>query len=152
MADDFQIRNLDDLERAIKRIKAGDKVLRRELYSGLNRVSKGIRGQMKEAIPAALPQRGGLAATVQRSTRFNTTAKTGRNLGVTIWAKNSGHDIRTLTGRRLRHPVWGHRGFWVNQTAGVYPAVFLASFEKQKPEVQQAIIRVIEDVARKVEG
>lgn len=151
---DFQIRGADDIDALVKRIRthADAKALRKEMLSGLNRASKGVRGAMKEIIPAALPQGGGLAATIQKSTRFNTSAKSGRFAGVTIWAKNSGHDIRTLTGKRLRHPVWGNRSMWVNQTAGVDPAIFMGEFDKQKPDVQREIVRVLEDIARKVEG
>ena len=151
---DFEIRGADDVAALVKRIDAhaDKKAIRKELYAGLNRESKDVRGSMKEIIPAALPTRGGLSAQVQRGTRFTATAEAGRNAGVTIWAKSSKHDIRTLTGKRLRHPVWGNRGVWVNQTAGVQPAVFMGEFDKQKPDVQRAILRVLQDIARKVEG
>lgn len=150
---DFEIRGADDIDALVKRIRthADSKAIRKEMFQGLNRATKGVRGEMKEAIPAALPNRGGLAATIQKSTRLNTSAKSGRYAGVTIWARNSRHDIRTLTGKRLRHPVFGNRGAWVTQTAGVDPAIFTAKFEDQKPDVQRAIVRVMEDIARKVE-
>jgi len=149
---DFEVRGAEDIDRLVKRIRAhaDAKALRKELYSGLNRVSKDIRGEMKQAIPAALPRRGGLAAKVQATTRFTTSAKSGSNAGVTIWARNKSHDIRTLTGRRLRHPVYGNRSTWVNQTAGVDPAVFLAAFDKQKPFVQRKLLRVMNDIAKKI--
>lgn len=147
---DFEIRDSGDIARVVKNIRdhADSKAIRKEMFQGLNRVSKDVRGEMKEAIPAALPTRGGLSASVQGSTRSNTSARAG---GVTIWFKNRKHDIRTLTGRRLRHPVWGNRRKWVNQTEGVQPSIFMGEFDKQKPEVQRAILRVMNDIARKVE-
>jgi len=149
---DFEVRGAEDIDRLVKALRthADAKALRKELYAGLNRVSKDVRGEMKEAIPATLPQRGGLAAKVQATTRFTTSAKSGRNAGITIWARNKSHDIRTLTGKRLRHPVWGNRDRWVNQTAGVEPAVFMGAFDKQKRPVQFAILRVMNDIAKKI--
>ena len=151
---DFEIRGADDVDALVKRIRshADSKALRKELYAGLNRATKEVRGEMKEAIPAALPRRGGLAASVEGSTRFTASAKSGKNAGVTIWARNRKHDIRTLTGKRLRHPVYGNRRRWVNQTEGVEPAVFIGRFEDQKPHVQRVLKEVLESIARKVAG
>ena len=46
--------------------------------------------------------------------------------------------------------MFGNRSAWVNQTEGVEPAVWFAEFDKQKPEIQRAIVAVLDDVARKV--
>lgn len=149
---DFEVRGAADIDRLVKAINAhaDSKALRRELYSGLNRASKDVRAEMKKAIPDALPRRGGLAAEVAKTTRFTTSAKSGSNAGITIWGRNKSHDVRTLTGRRLRHPVWGNRGVWVDQTAGLKAGAFLASFDKQKRPVQFAILRVMNDIAKKI--
>lgn len=153
MAADFDVSvnsgDVDNLVRAI-RTHADAKALRRELASGLNRATKGVRGQMIQVIPSALPRRGGLAAQMQAKVRANTTAKSGKYAGVSMWFRSSGYDIRTLTGKRLRHPVFGNRGVWVDQTEGVDPAAFMGEFDKQKPDIQRAIVNVLEDVARKV--
>jgi hypothetical protein len=78
------------------------------------------------------------------------TAKSGKYAGVSMRFASSKRDLRVLTGKRLRHPVYGNRDRWVTQTAGVNPALFTAKFEQQKPEVLKAIIDVLNDVARKV--
>lgn len=149
---DFEVRGADDIDRLVKAVRrsADAKALRKEMYSGLNRVSKKMRGQMKEVIPAALPQGGGLAGLVQSTTRSRATAKSGRWAGVSIRFTNSAHDIRTLTGKRLRHPVYGNRERWVEQRKGVHPGVFMGKFEQQKPAVKRAILDVMNEVARKV--
>lgn len=141
--------DVDNLVRAV-RTHADAKALRKELYSGLNRETKDLRSQMIDKIPAALPRRGGLADQMKSKIRANTTAKSGRYAGVSVWFKSSGYDIRTLTGNRLRHPVFGNRRVWVDQTAGVDADEFMGEFDKQKPDIQRAISRVLEDVARKV--
>lgn len=141
--------DIDNLVRAIRQ-HADRKALEKELRSGLNRVTKDIRGKLIEVIPAALPRRGGLAAQMQARTTSRTSAKPGKYAGVSMRFQSRGHDIRTLTGKRLRHPVYGNRKAWVDQTEGVQPSVFLGEFDKQKPEIQREIVRVLEDVARKV--
>ena len=152
--DDMEIAGTEQIDALVSRIRehADRSALQKELNAGLNSVTKKIRGQLTEAIPSALPRRGGLAAEIQRATKFNTSAKSGRWAGVTVWGKAKGHDLRTLTGRRLRHPVWGNRGVWVNQTRGVDQTVLLAKWEDQKPEVQRAISEVLEQVARRIVG
>lgn len=149
---EVEIRGADDIGALVKRIRehADAKALRKDLYSGLNRATKEIRGQLIEVIPAALPRRGGLAEQMKARTTSRTTAKSGKYAGVSMRFSSRGHDIRTLTGKRLRHPVFGNRARWVDQTEGVEPSVFTGEFEKQKPEIQRAILAVLNDVARKV--
>jgi hypothetical protein len=151
---DFEIRGADDVDALVRRMRthADAKAIRKEMYQGLNRSTKGVRADMKDAIPKALPRGGGLAGEVQSSTRFNTSAKSGRNAGVTIWARNRRRDLRLLMGKRLRHPVFGNRRNWVTQTAGVNPDVFGKAFEDQKHDVARDITRVMENIARKVES
>lgn len=149
---DFEIKGADDIDALVKRIRthADAKALKKELYGGLNRASKQIRGELIEVIPAALPRRGGLAEIVKAKTTSRVSAKTGKYAGLSMRFSARGHDIRTLTGKRLRHPVFGNRKAWVNQTEGVDPSVFLGKFEEQKPEIQRALLAVLNDVARKV--
>lgn len=143
--------DIDNLIRSIR--KHGDRrALERELRAGLNRATKPVRGQLVEIIPAALPQRGGLAEQMKSKTTSRISAKSGKYAGVSMRFASRGHDIRTLTGKRLRHPVYGNRSAWVDQTAGVEPTVFVGEFEKQTPAIQRDIARVMEDVARKVCG
>ena len=149
---EVEIRGAEDIDKLVRAIRthADAKALRRELYSGLNRVTKDLRGELIEVIPAALPRRGGLADLMKSRTRSRTTAKSGKYAGASMRFEAKGLDIRTLTGKRLRHPVFGHRGTWVDQTEGVDPAIFTARFEQQKPRVQDAILGVLNDIARKV--
>ena len=141
--------DVDNLVRAL-RAHADSKVLRRELTKGLNSVSKPIRERMIDRIPDALPNSGGLAARMQSMVRSNASAKSGRYAGVSIRFRSTGYDIRTLTGGRLRHPVFGNRSAWVEQSAGVHPEAFEGEFEHNKPEIQRAVLDVLEQVARKV--
>lgn len=141
----------EDVDRLVRALRqhADSKTLRRELSKGLNSVSKPIRESMVDRIPDALPNSGGLAARMQSLVRSSASAKSGKYAGVSIRFRSSGYDIRTLTGGRVRHPVFGH-SVWVDQTAGVHPEAFEGEFEKRKPEALRAVQGVLEQVARKV--
>lgn len=148
----MEVKGAQDVDDLVRRLRthADAKALKKELYSGLNRVSKSVRAHLTEAIPDALPKRGGLADRVKVRTTSRTTVKSGKYAGVSMRFSSRGGDIRTLTGKRLRHPVYGRRGAWVDQTAGVDPTVFPKAFEEQTPNIQRAVLRAMEDVARKV--
>lgn len=144
--------NADDIERLVRNIRgaANRKELEKQLRGGLNRVTKDIRGHLVQVIPATLPKRGGLANTIAQATKSRTSVKGGKWAGVSMVFSARGHDIRTITGKRLRHPVFGNRNAWVEQTKGVEPAAWTAEIEKQKPEISRAIVRVMQDVATNV--
>lgn len=151
MAGDLEF-NADDIERLVKNIKThgNSKALNKELRRGLNVVTGDVRGKLVQVIPAALPKRGGLADTIHEATRSRTSVKGGKWAGVSMVFSSKGHDIRTITGKRLRHPVWGNRSVWVDQTKGIEPAVWTGEIENQAPEIRRAIVAVLNDVTRKM--
>jgi len=151
MAGDLEF-NADDIERLVKNVKASTnrKALEKELRGGLNRVTKPVRGRLVEVIPATLPKRGGLADTIHEATKSRTSVKGGKWAGVSMAFSARGHDIRTITGKRLRHPVFGNRAVWVEQTKGVEPAAWSAEIEQQTPEIRRAIVQVMQDVAANI--
>lgn len=146
------VRGADDVDALVRRMRqhADKQAIQRELYRGLNGVSKQVRAEMLEVIPDALPQRGGLAALVKSRTRARATAKTGTYAGVSLRFASSKTDVRVLTGKRLRHPVFGNRSVFVEQTEGVNPEVFPEAFDRQRDRVRDSITAVLEDIARKV--
>lgn len=151
---DVTIRGSDDVDALVRRIRthADAKALRKELYAGLNRVTKPVREDMKASIGPSLPSRGGLAALVMARASLTTSATSGRHAGVRIRARHKDYDLKRLNAGRLRHPVFGNRRVWVSQTAGIIPGFLDDSFEKQKPEIARGVLRVLDEIARKVEG
>jgi hypothetical protein len=146
MTSEFEVRHLEDLARLSRALRAAGsegKGLRRELYSGLNRATKPVRGEMKAAISDALPSSGGLAADVQRSTRFTTTTSTGARLGVRIRARGKRSIRRMNSTGSFRHPVFGNRNVWVTQSAGVTKGFLDEPFNKSRPRVQREVIETI---------
>lgn len=151
MVDDVTIKSedVDNLVRAI-RTHADAKALRRELARGLNSATKDLRRQMVDAIPEALPRRGGLAERMREQVTSSASAKSGKYAGVSIRFRSKGYDMRTLTGGRIRHPLFGNRLHWFDQTAGVDGDAFGDEFDDRRPEITRAVVRVLDDVARKV--
>jgi len=151
---EVELRGADDVDALLRRIRthADAKALRRELYAGLNRVTKGVREDMKASIGPSLPSRGGLAALVMAKASLTSSALAGRNAGVRVRARHRTYDLRRLNAGRLRHPVFGNRDVWVEQTAGMNPGFLDEAFEKKKPEVARAVQGVLAEIARKVEG
>lgn len=148
--------NADDIDNLVKALRthADAKALRKELYSGLNRVSKPIREEMKKATgePDALPTGHGLQAVAESKQSVTASVSGGRNAGLRIRVKGrKGFDLGSVyrTGR-LRHPVFGNRNVWVTQSQGVQPKWMDPTFEEQRAPVSKAMIDVLEGVARKV--
>ena len=151
---DVEIRGGEDVDALVRRIRShGDaKALRKELMRGLNRATKPVRDDMKASIGPSLPSRGGLAALVMAKASLSSQALSGRNAGVRIKARRrDGGDLRRLNAGRLRHPTFGHRP-WVQQTEGINPGFLDEAFENDKPAVARAVTRVLEDIARRIEG
>lgn len=152
---DVEVRGLDDLQKVTKALRAaGDqgKGLKKEFYAGLNRATKEVRADMKANIPGALPSRGGLADEVARTTSLTTSATgSGRNPGVRIRARGRRAIARMNRTGSFRHPVFGNKNVWVEQTAGVTKGFLDEPFEKSKPHLQDAVIDAIAAVARMID-
>lgn len=152
---DFEIRpHADSVDELVKRIRThGDgPALKKELNAGLNRATRDDRAALHDAIDDALPRSGGLAAKFKGATRFNTSAKSGRFAGVTIWGRVRGYDPRTLISGTVRKPLFGNRRHWFSQTAGVNGDALENAFQDRKGDLQRDVVNVMQDVARKVEG
>jgi hypothetical protein len=148
----IEIRGTNDLARLSTALRAAGeqgKGLKRELSSSLNRETKQTRKDMRAAILPGLPQSGGLAADVQRSTRFSTKVSTGRNVGVTIKARGRRSIRRMNTSGSVRHRVFG-RGPWVTQTAGIEKGFLDKPFEESRPALQRAIVQAIARIRAKI--
>ncbi len=151
MSEGVSTGDVDNLVHAL-RTHADAKAIKRELYAGLNRASKPLRQRMIDAIPEALPRSGGLAEQMQSKVSSRASAKGGKWAGVSIRFSSKGYDMRTLTSGRIRHPVYGNRGAWVEQTAGVNPDAFSDEFSDEAPRLEREIVEVLEDIARKIVG
>jgi hypothetical protein len=153
MAEDFSIKGAEDFDALARSIRkhADAKALRKELSAGLGSATKPVREDMRSASIAALPARGGLRARMEKRVgKGRTTTRSGQTAAVRIdFSKkgSKGYDPRTLRGR-IRHPLFGNKGFWFETRART--DVIDAEFEKSRPGLQRAVMGVIEEIGRKV--
>lgn len=157
MVADFRIVGYKDLERLGKDLKAaGDKELKKELLKGIQRATRdsGIKQEIADSARAHLPQRGGLSEYVAKMRIITRTRTNGKYIGVRLTgSKKKGAkqvDLYRIDRGTVRHPTYGHRP-WVNQ--GVRPGFWTEPLEGPIAfEVKQQILRVIADIARKLES
>lgn len=146
---DFEVRGAEKFEKVAKALKtAGDKELRKELYSAINRATKPLRANAKKSAERNLPKAGGLNKRVARA-RMSARRSTGRNPGVKIVAKGM-EQLALMDQGMVRHPVYGNRKRWVNQPIPDAEGWFSKPMEDGKPEAQREIVHALDDVAKKL--
>lgn len=143
---DLRIRGAEQLGDLAKQLRAaGDsgKGIRRELYAGINRATKPLKAEAKQAAASKLPKSGGLAAVVAKS-KLSTRTRAGRDPGVTITAKGVG---MTTDRGYVRHPVF-NTGAWVRQS--VPSGWFTETMRDAAPAVRKELLEAMDDVADKI--
>lgn len=145
----LEVQGAEKFEKVAKALKqAGDKELRKELYSAINRATKPLRANAKKSAERNLPKSGGLNKRVARA-RMSAQRRTGRNPGVKIVAK--GMDQFDLMNRGMvRHPVYGNRRRWVNQPIPEAKDWFTEPMQNGAKDVRREIVDAIDDVAKKL--
>lgn len=140
--------DLRDLGAALKRASGAD--LKKELLRGIRESSKPTIRKIKASTGDYLPNGGGLAARVAKSTIGTRTRLTGANAGIEIkgTGKNGARGLAAMNEGEVRHPVYGRRSAWVAQS--VKPGFFRGPIEDDKPQITSSIQRVMNDVAQKI--
>lgn len=139
-----EIEKLARLSAVLKRV--GDQRLRRDLSRGIQRATVPLKKAARASARQRLPHRGGLGERVARS-RISTRTRAGRNPSVRITA-SAGLDLRSVDRGRVRHPVFGNRRTWVNQT--VASGWFSGPMKASAPVVRREIVGVMDGVAADV--
>lgn len=140
-----------ELEAIAKRLKAvGRGDLRKELLAGIRKEGKPAVAAVRASARARLPQRGGLAEIVGRSSFRVRTRLTGNQAGVQITGTGrSVKGLRSINAGRLRHPVFGQRDAWAEQV--VAKGFFDEPIEDRADNIRRGINKVLADIAKKVE-
>ena len=146
---DIVIKGGDELYAVAKRLRGADKVIRKELLQGIRTAAKPITAAVKASALSQLPQRGGLAALIGRSSVRVQTKTAARTAGVRIVATNP-KNIYGMDKGRLRHPVFGDRGTWVEQS--IPAGWFTDPIEKAADGLRLQVAEAIERAANRIEG
>lgn len=145
MSADFEIRGAQDLARLSKALKdAGRNDLRKELLKGVRESGASTVLEIRESALENLPRRGGLAAKVaaEKASVRSTYAASGAR--VSLRRKRG----RGLNAGRLRHPVYGNRENWVQQS--VNQGWFDDPIRDAAPGIRRKIEAVIERICDKI--
>lgn len=136
-----------------RRIRRAAEPLRDDLQStirGLNISSQG-RGAGKRGGPS--PTTRPLRATIAEAIRIS--VRTGGSPGARVWVDKGRlpRDLRNMpdvinTGR-IRHPVFGNRRRWAQQTAT--PLWWDRTMRAHQPRITREVERVVDDVRRRLE-
>lgn len=151
MSEDFRITGTNafrDLSRRLKEQGSYGKQLRRELNKGILEALQPMIEEVKQAEETQLPKRGGLADLVAGQRIVRSTSGSGigiRQAGRTVKA------LKRLDAGQLRHPVYGNRKVWVDQsiTPGFWSKTLDSS--KNRAAVRARIQRVMHETALKIE-
>src|SRR5688500_2872865 len=109
-------------------INAAAPEIRKELLAGIRKVAKPAIGDVR-AETSTLPQRGGFAAGVAAAKFGVRTTTHGKNAGVRIQGRQTGHDIAGIDAGLIRKPLFGDRSNWYSQP--VRPGFFTRPIEER---------------------
>src|SRR5215475_6740932 len=118
--------------------------------AGVNDAARPITSEVRLALPGHMPSR--YAAALDESLRLTITKAVSRNPGVRITGTARGakrRRIRRLEAGVLAHPLFGNRRHWFNQTDGVQEGFFSGPISDAQPQVRQAIVDAMADIADK---
>jgi hypothetical protein len=145
---DFRMTGGDELAAVGRRVKAaGNRGLSKEFRAGLAKAARPATEAARRGARDDLPSQGGLNETVAAG-KFTAKVKvTGSSADLTVSA-SAGMDLPALDRGRLRHPVYGHRGTWVNQT--IPAGWFSKRMEEQADRVIEPVVKAAFDMLDKL--
>lgn len=139
---------LADLGRRFKAAGDRGKGLRKQLLKEIRQVVKPVLPEIRSHAASILPKRGGLAAEVASAQLAVRTNLGPKSASVKVVSTSPGR-FRDLNRGRLRHPVFGNREKWVQQS--VWPGWFTDRIEARKPRMQGAVLQAMRQTAHEIE-
>lgn len=141
----------DDLRAIGRALKAQSGTeLKKEMLRGIRTGVKPTIAKIKASTGDYLPNSGGLADRVAKSSIGTRTRLTGANAGISIkgTGKQGSRGLAAMNDGTVRHPVFGRRRAWVSQS--INPGFFSEPIEGDVPAIRSTIQRVMDDVANKI--
>lgn len=141
-------RQLQALDRALKGV---DKQLKRDTYRALNRTVKPLTAAVKDSTGDFVPS--AYAAELSSSLRIRAQRRGGQMAALTLKAtaksaSGKPRELRRVESGRLRHPLWGNRRHWFDQS--VKPGFWTKPLEKEAPAVRKELVKVMDDLVLKI--
>lgn len=145
----------DDLRLLALRLKnTGETELRRELDKAIGHAAEPVPAEIRTGLPDRLPD--AYAAVLDEDLRLSLSKRTNIDTpGITLRGTTRGIGGR----RRIRrldetgvlwHPLFGDRRRWYGQTSHVRAGFFTEPAEHSAPQVREAILSAMHDIAGKL--
>lgn len=145
---DFEIRASRDLLALAQRLKEADRPLRNQLLRSVRQAAQEAIPDIREAARSQLPKSGGLADRVADQAYRVLASYAGSGARVRIGGLGM-KELKDIDAGRLRHPVWGNRTVWRQQS--VKPGFFSETIRRRTPEIRAEIERGMAEVAHMIE-
>lgn len=151
MADriDVKIDGAEKLARVAGAVQNTAPELRKDLLRGLRAAAKPAVKEIKAEARSTLPQRGGLAEWIAKSTIGLRTRTSGKSAGLRIEGRKSGHDLDALDRGRLRHPLFGNRRHWFQQD--IKPGFFTNPIINHTDRMTLEVLRTLDEFMAEVD-
>lgn len=144
----------DDLALLGRRLKTADKQLRKDLLKRLRDEGKPTIEDIRAGLPPSLPNRGGLASRMMSTKVGVRNRLTGKDAGIRLVTTSPKNRLRTLKSMNetgtWRHPLFGDRKRWFEQTYEPAKGWFDEPIENDLPRFRKEIERAMEETARAI--
>jgi hypothetical protein len=128
-----------------RQLKAAPKELTKQLRREMRAEAKPTIQDIKSYARAILPNRGGLADRVAGQSYGLRSTFTTKGVGIKFAATMRMKSLKDIDAGRLRHPVFGNRKKWVQQS--VTPGFFTGPIEDDVPRLRAAMLKAMEKTA-----
>ena len=138
--------DVSDYKAFTAKLKGAEKSVARNLRKRLREAGKPLADGLLQDGPEGLPSGGGLADWLRQSKGAISMTQTKLQIRL---ARGGKHDLNAINRGRLRHPLYGNRRVWVEQSveAGTYDKAFEKHAEQALPEVE----RVLDDIMKEIQ-
>lgn len=140
---------LDKVVYGLRRV--GDQGLGRIMAKQLRQATEPLRREIRAEVPKAMPS--GYAPVLSKSLRFRQTIQSTRTTSRVVFrvhgaGQRERRDVPTLNRGRLRHPLYGDRGYWVDQR--VRRGFVDRPIDRLGPEIRRQMNAVVDWVADEI--
>lgn len=152
MSFDVKVTGGAELRKVRNRLRqVGDKGLGKEMGKALRAAARPLQPAIRKEAIVAMPS--GYGPTLSKSLRFRTAIKETRHTAaVTVRVHGDGRRekrmVPALNRGRLRHPLYGNRGYWYDQR--VRPGFVDRPADRLMPEMARQMNAVISYVADQI--
>ena len=153
MVAELRVEGADKFGKLAKALKeTSDKELRKELYAGLNRSVKPLTEAVKKGTTSYFPRR--YAFELAKYLRVRARRRAGKNPAIFLVGKaktkqGKERDLASLNRGRLRHPLFGNRRYWYDQSipANWWDEPLLEDAD----QVREDIVNVLDEIGKRLE-